>query len=170
MHSRASELLVAYSRAWGMGPMTSDVMTPRPATEMSAGVLQAAFDAAPAPVCICDEDGLFLAANHAFVTMLRTPLDDILGRPYLHFVHPEQRSESLASYFRSVVAAASLPPRATEHGELRLLVGDGSQVWVSVAWTTTAPDAAGRQYSIVHLRDISQRRRAQSQLTDTKYR
>ncbi len=75
-------------------------------------------------------------------------------------MHPEQRSASLAGYFRSVVAAASASSPATEHAELRCVSGDGSVVWLSVTWTITEPDRAGEQYGIVHLRDVTDRRYA----------
>jgi PAS domain S-box-containing protein len=64
---------------------------------------------------VCDEDGRFLAVNSALTSMLSRRREEIVGRPFLTFVHPEQRSASLAGYFRSVVAAAPVSPPATEH-------------------------------------------------------
>jgi PAS domain S-box-containing protein len=127
---------------------------------LSRAVLQTAFERSPVGVGVCDEDGRFLAVNSALTSMLSRRREEIVGRPFLTFVHPEQRSASLAGYFRSVVAAASASPPATEHAELRCLSGDGSVVWLSVTWTITEPDQAGEQYGIVHLSDVTDRRYA----------
>jgi len=70
-------------------------------------LLRTAFDGAPVGVGVCDEDGRFLEINDSLCMLLRQGRQNVLGRPFLTFVHPDQRSASMASYFRAVVAAAA---------------------------------------------------------------
>jgi len=93
--------------------------------------------------------------NDSLARLLRRPSDEIVGRPFLTFVHPEQRSDSLACYFQSVVAAAVRPPHQTKHTELRCVAGDGSVLWLAVTWTITAADSQDQQFGILHLSDIT---------------
>jgi diguanylate cyclase (GGDEF)-like protein/PAS domain S-box-containing protein len=132
-------------------------------------LLRTAFDGAPVGVGVCDEDGRFLEVNDSLCMLLRQAKQYVVGRPFLTFVHPEQRSASMASYFRAVVAAAANQP-STEQGELLCLTGTGATIWVSVTWTITEPDAAGSQYGIVHLRDITVQKRAQRRLAKIQRR
>jgi PAS domain S-box-containing protein len=132
---------------------------------LGRSALPTVFEGSPVGVGVCDEDGRFLAVNPALTSMLSRPRKEMVGRPFLTFVHPEQRTASLACYLRSVVAAAAASPPATEHSELRCLSGDGSVVSVSVTWTITKPNKAGERYGIVHLSDITQRRHSEADST-----
>ncbi|MDT5259426.1 MAG: hypothetical protein QOD10_4506, partial [Mycobacterium sp.] len=96
--------------------------------------------------------------------------DEIVGRPFIRFVHPDHRSAGLAWYFASVVAAAAQPGRDAEHGELRCVTGDGSLLWIAVSWTITSPDSSGSQYAIVHMRDVTEHRAVQRELAAVRRR
>jgi PAS domain S-box-containing protein len=141
---------------------TESPSTPDLVASLNQTVLQTVFEGSPIGVGVCDEDGRFVAVNPALTGMLSRRREEMVGRPFLTFVHPEQRSASLACYFRSVVAAAAASPPATEHTELRCLSSDGSVVSVSVTWTITKPNQAGQQYGIVHLSDITERRHSEA--------
>ncbi len=130
---------------------------------LDRNLLRTAFDGAPVGVGVCDEDGRFLEVNDSLCVLLRRTRDDVIGRPFLAFVHPEQRSASMASYFRAVVAAASCRT-SSEQSELLCLTGAGDAIWVSVTWTITEPDENGSQFGIVHLRDITEQKHAQRKL------
>lgn len=119
----------------------------------------AAFEHAPDGVGICDEDGRFVSVNDRLARLVDQPRDEMIGRPFLRFVHPDDRPSSLAGYFRSVVAAAAdSQDRPPEQAELRCLTRTGATIWLQVRWTMTSPDEAEHQYGIVHLRDITGRR------------
>jgi diguanylate cyclase (GGDEF)-like protein/PAS domain S-box-containing protein len=132
-------------------------------------LLRTAFDGAPVGVGVCDEDGRFLEVNESLCMLLRQSRQNVLGRPFLTFVHPEQRSASMASYFRAVVAAAA-NQISTEHSELLCLTGTGATIWVAVTWTITEPDEDGCQYGIVHLRDVTEQKRTQRRLAKIQRR
>jgi PAS domain S-box-containing protein len=120
-------------------------------------LLWTTFDRLPIAIGICDADGVFVAVNPQLAALLEADRRDIIGRPFLVFVHPQARSASLAMYFRSVVAAAEGRPRATEHAEIPCVTAKGSLLWASVTWIVTDSDATGDQYGIVYLSGITRR-------------
>jgi PAS domain S-box-containing protein len=122
---------------------------------INADLLATAFDHAPVGVGICDQDGRFIAVNTYLATLLHHPKHDIVGRPFLAFVHPTERAASLAAYFEAVIAAATRARIRSDSCTLRCLTGDASLIQVSVHWTVTEPDQSGNQYGIVHLTDAT---------------
>ena len=108
-----------------------------------------AFRDAPVAIGICDEDGRFVAVNTALAQLLARPVEGLVGRPFLSFVHPADRPACLAVYFEAVVAAAAGVRRG--HGGLRCLSGAGAAVPVAISWTITEPDGSGTQHGVVYL-------------------
>ena len=116
-------------------------------------ILWAAVEYAPVGVGICDGDGVFVFVNAALADLLDWPRPAMIGRPFLTFVHPEDRAAALAAYFSSVVAAASrcrvrVP---AQRGHVRCQTSTGGTVWLAATWTVTAPDSCGEQLAVVHL-------------------
>lgn len=137
---------------------------------LDRAVLSTVFEGAPAGVGVCDADGRFVAVNAALTSLLGVAAERMVGRPFLTFVHPQERALSLSCYFRSVVAAAARRPATAERSELHCLTGSGAVIRVSVAWTVSAPDAAGDQYAVVHLTDVTALREAKRQLAEVAQR
>jgi PAS domain S-box-containing protein len=134
--------------------------------QVSQPVLAAALRHAPTGIGICDDDGRFLAVNTALTRLLGRPANQILGHPFLNFVHPAQRPAALAGYFEAVVASAA----GLRHGErrLRCLSGDGGAISVLVSWTVTDPDENGTSYGITYLTaDADRQRRRLSTRAET---
>lgn len=119
--------------------------------EISKQTLQAAFANAPAGIGICDEDGRFLAVSRSLGSLLGRPAENLVGRPFLAFVHPEQRSAALAAYFEAVVAVAAGVRGGSR--ELRCVTRAGQAIPVLVEWTVADPDESGQQRGIVYLTD-----------------
>ena len=137
---------------------------------LSGSVLLTAFDCAPNAVGVCDEDGNFLDVNAAACRLLGFSRADMIGRPFLQFVHPADRSASLAAYFQSVVAAAAGMGVPAEHGRLRCLDRGGQTVWSTVRWAVTEPDSSGAQFGVVHMHDISGQQKVESELAEVEQR
>lgn len=131
---------------------------------LDPAILVKAFSHAPVGVGITDADGRFVAVNDELARLLDRPMEHIVGRPFLTFVHPEERAASLAGYFVSVVAAVSQRATRPGHAELRCLTGRGSEAWFAVTWTITEPDSDDVQYGIVHMTDVTERREVQRRL------
>jgi PAS domain S-box-containing protein len=136
---------------------------------VAAEVLRTAFERAPVGVGVCDEDGRFVAVNESLAALLGEPVTAIIGRPFLTFVHPQERAAALACYFASVVAAAGEPKPPAAHAELRCVTGEDAVVWLAASWTITGPDPDGHQYGVVHLRDVTEHRAVQEQLARAQH-
>lgn len=102
-------------------------------------------------VCIAGFDGYFKRLNTAWEKALGFTVEELTARPFLDFVHPEDREATIA-------AAA----RQTEHGlsvisfENRYLCKDGSHRWL--LWSSTPLAETQTLYAIA--RDITERKRA----------
>ena len=118
------------------------------AVAVSRDTLHTAFVDAPCGIGICDEGGKFVAISTSLAHMLQRPEDEIVGRTYLRFVHPDDRGSSLAAYFEAVVAAAAGVRRGSR--EVRYLAGDGSVLTVRVSWTVTSRDECDAQYGVLY--------------------
>ena len=84
-------------------------------------------------------------------------LGEILGRPALEFVHPDFRDVAAERMRRVILSGEKLPPV-----EERFLRADGS--WLDVEVTTTPYVFEGKPAGQVVVRDISERKRMESQL------
>jgi PAS domain S-box-containing protein len=126
-----------------------------PLVDAELPILWTAFEHAPIGVAVCDQDGVVVLANDCLLRLARRLGRDAIGRPFLSFVHPDERATVLASYLRSLVAATVTQHTGpTEHAEVRCLGVDGRVVWLQVAWTITPPDRDGRQFAVLHVSDV----------------
>ncbi len=50
------------------------------------------FNIAPALLCVAALDGTFLRVNPAFARFLGVPAEDLVGRPFADFIHPDDQS------------------------------------------------------------------------------
>jgi PAS domain S-box-containing protein len=80
-------------------------------------------------LCVAGFDGYFKQVNPAWTRVLGWSPEELMGRPWLEFVHPDDREETLAAgqrFFDGVAAYAF---------ENRYLCKDGSYRWLS--WNST---------------------------------
>ena len=112
------------------------------------------FDLSLDMLCVCGFDGIFRQANPAFERVLGYPLGELLARPFLEFVYPDDRHVTMAE-FRKVRAGA-----ATISFENRWLHADGSTRWLQ--WNAI-PDAE-HEVMYAAARDVTDRRRAEAEL------
>ncbi len=76
-------------------------------------------------LAVVDLDGTFRAANPAWSSILGWGSDDVIGRHFLDFTHPDDRAASDAAY--RLAAANNMPPH-----DNRIRHRDGSYRWI--AW------------------------------------
>ncbi len=120
--------------------------------------LEQLFSLAKDMLCIAGYDGYFKRLNPAWETTLGFAAGELMARPYLEFVHPDDRDRTLAEAGR--IAAGTV----TVEFENRYRCMDGSYRWL--AWSATP--AAHRRVIFAVARDITERMRAAEELRRAK--
>ena len=105
-------------------------------------------------LCVAGTDGYFKRINPAFAHTLGHSDDELLARPFLDFVHPDD----LASTTDAVAQLAR--GQAVIDFENRYRCSDGSYRWIS--WRS-APDGSGTRMHAVG-RDVTESRKLEQQL------
>jgi PAS domain S-box-containing protein len=120
------------------------------------------FALSPDLICTAGYDGFFKDLNPSWESMLGFSREDLLSRPFLDFVHPEDR-ESTRAQFLQVRSGGKLLAFST-----RFLCKDGSYRWTE--WAATSSP----QLSVIFAvgRDITERETAEAAVreSETRYR
>jgi PAS domain S-box-containing protein len=112
------------------------------------------FALAPDPICVASFDGYLKRVNPAFEVVLGYSAEELLARPFVEFVHPEDRTATLGE-LKSL--ADGKPTRRFEN---RYVKKDGSIVWLS--WKAVPVVEEGLIYAAA--RDVTEQRRAEEEL------
>ena len=111
-------------------------------------------------LCVAGRDGFFKQLNPAWTRALGWMLEELMARPWLEFVHPDDRE-------------ASLQAKATIEGdqpvlnfENRYRHRDGSYRWLQ--WKAAPVPAGERVFAVA--RDITERKRAEAALRESEAR
>ncbi|MGH9712802.1 MAG: ATP-binding protein [Candidatus Acidiferrales bacterium] len=105
-------------------------------------------------LCIAGFDGYFKRLNPAWEKVLGIPNEELLSRPFLDFVHPEDREATKAEMKRMRSG------QVTFSFENRYRCGDGSYIWM--LWNATPSTDQKLVFAVG--RDISLRKRAERRL------
>lgn len=111
----------------------------------------------PDPLCIRGLNGDFRSANEAIVKILGWSEAELCSRPFLEFVHPDDRAQTKAAW--DEIARG----RTATNVENRYLAKDGRWRWLS--WTLAAP-ASGESQMSSAARDITEEKLAREKLRD----
>lgn len=103
---------------------------------------------------IADPKGAFKKVNPAFALTLGYSEAELLGKPFIEFVHPDDRQPTLDEMERQLKLGYSL------NFENRYLGKDGSKHWLS--WTAKVNPEEGLTYASA--RDITDRKQAERKL------
>ena len=109
-------------------------------------------------LCVANFDGYFLRVNPAWEHTLGITRDELLSRPWLDFVHPEDREATVQAKSTIVNQAALMA------FENRYRCGDGSHRWLQ--WSAAAYAHLGLIYAVA--RDVTDRRRIDRELQVAK--
>lgn len=97
-------------------------------------------------LCISSADGYFKRLSPAFTRILGWSIDELLARPYLDFIHPDDHAATLIEVERQIEAGE--PVQSFEN---RYLHKDGS--WRVLSWKSV-PQPDGRIYAVA--RDVTE--------------
>jgi diguanylate cyclase (GGDEF)-like protein/PAS domain S-box-containing protein len=111
-------------------------------------------------LCVAGFDGFFKQVNPAWLRTLGWPEAELLDRPWLEFVHPDDRAATAAVLERLARGESALA------FENRYRCRDGSYRWIS--WNSFPLPAEGLIFAAA--RDITERRRAEDLLRNSEAR
>jgi len=114
----------------------------------SEGVLQKFFELTLDFMCIANVEGYFLKISTTFTTVLGYPENELLGKPFVEFVHPDDVEATLAETKKLSQGYITI------QFENRYRKADGSYIWLS--WNSYPDPATGMLYAAA--RDITQRK------------
>lgn len=105
-------------------------------------------------LCIAKSDGYFKRVSPAFTQTLGWSTEDMVTRPFLDFVHPDDRAATLREIEKQVVAGEQVL-----RFENRYRHKDGS--WRTLSWKSV-PQPDGTMYATA--RDVTERKRAEEHI------
>jgi PAS domain S-box-containing protein len=127
--------------------------------------LRGVFEHAPFGMCVGGQDGRILQANAALCRMLGYSGEELLAKTWQDLIHPDDlgrallRREQLREH-----------PGGWVDAELRYVHRGGNVVWVRVR-VSLMRDSEGRPlYFVVHVEDITERKRAEEVLHESEDR
>jgi two-component system, sensor histidine kinase and response regulator len=116
------------------------------------------FETSPDMLCIAGLDGTFRRLNPAWEKTLGFTAAELMSRPYVEFVHPDDRGSTRAEAGSIASGAGSLL------FENRYRCKDGSYRWL--AWKSTPIPDEGVIYAMA--RDVTEQRRAAEELRQAR--
>ena len=105
-------------------------------------------------ICVAGFDGYFKRVNPAFEAVLGYANQELLSKPWIEFVHPDDLQSTLDEGKKLALGAVTL------YFENRYICKDGTYRWLS--WTAVPAMAEQRIYAVA--RDTTERRRVEEQL------
>jgi len=106
-------------------------------------------------LCIASADGYFRRLSPAFTRTLGWSLEELLARPFLDFVHPDDQAATLREVERQIKAGEQVL-----QFENRYLHQDGT--WRTLSWKSM-PQPDGMMYASA--RDVTAQREAQAEIS-----
>jgi len=104
-------------------------------------------------LCIVSPEGYFQRLNPAFSATLGYSEEELLSKPYLSFVYPEDQESTIAEAMR---ISTDAPPKPFNN---RFVCADGTQKWLS--WSTMLVPTSGQIYAIA--REVTEQHKIQEQ-------
>jgi PAS domain S-box-containing protein len=123
------------------------------------------FEYAPVGICVAGPDERFIQVNAALCKLSGYSEQELLGKTWLELCHPDdlaatvQRKEQLWNG-RDGIA----------EGERRYIHRNGRVIWCHVRISLLRTDDGSPRYSVMHVEDITERKRAEVSLRESEER
>lgn len=143
-----------------VGSLTNAV--PDPDLELSASErkFREVFDLVGTGLTQVDTDGRFLMVNRRFCEMLGYSAEELVGRRFVEFTHPEDRPADDA--LLQAIVGEGIP--ASISREKRYIRKDGSTLWAQRSGVVVCDDSGKALYGLGSIEDISSIRASQAAL------
>ncbi|SDB60921.1 PAS domain S-box protein [Belnapia rosea] len=123
----------------------------------SEAEFRAAFEQASVPMSEVDcATGCLLRVNAAYARLVGRPVEEIVGRPFSDFVHPDDRAEDLEEFQR--VCRGEAPGHEVAKRYVR---PDGSVRWTELTSAPVCDDAGRIVRTVAIVQDVTERRAAE---------
>jgi PAS domain S-box-containing protein len=123
------------------------------------------FEHAPSGIAVHAPDGRFIQVNAAFGRILGYSEPELLATLWPLLVHPDDLQRC-----RWMVDHLSRAPGGYMEAELRYLARGGTVVWGQTRMSAVRDSSGNLHYVVVHLEDITERRRAEEALRESERR
>ena len=123
------------------------------------------FESGPVGMCVAGQEGQFLQVNAALCAMLGYSREEMLGRTWRQLCHPDDLPVALES---SRQLWMGLQGRG--QGERRYVHRNGTVVWCNQRVSILRARDGRPLYSVAHVEDITERRRAEELLRESEER
>lgn len=122
--------------------------------------LNAFFNISRDLLCIVGFDGYFKKLNPSFASILGYTIEELMSKPLLDFVHPEDREESTKELKKNLKGGKAMA------FENRYITKSGDVVWLS--WSSMPDEHEELIYAVA--RDVTETRKSELQLREANIR
>ncbi len=122
---------------------------------------RATFENAAVGMAISSPDGTWTSVNMVLAQMLGYPREELVGRKYLEFLHPDDREESVR--LRSRLYSGESSEFSLEQ---RYVTKEGGTIWALTGASVVRSPAGTPLYTVVLMEDITDRKEAEGMLQE----
>ena len=127
--------------------------------DLAGDELDKIFNLSPDMICSGTVDGNFIRVNRSFTTILGYSEEELLGKPFFEYIHPDDRAKTLESI------KMTFTTKGANLIENRYLCKNGSIKWIS--WSTQVLPEEGNFFGVG--RDITRWKMAERDLLVKNY-